>query len=159
MEKGMLLVQNRSRERTIKGVWAVVLVVGLWAATLLPFMEIAVIVVLGLWAMASKFVVGRAIGQGKFFDQLPWQLTEDTLTVGELTIPREKITRVTCHPKPGFYRKSFRCWQLNVETFEKSHLFYSQNQTADQQRIDDSIKSLQTLASALGTDWQGWIDP
>ena len=149
MKQGTVYIQDTNREQRIKYATAAVLLVGLWAATLLPRFDIAVLVILAAWAVLAKVVAVQAGKKGWYHKEAVWTLTDTQLTVDGLTIPRSAITRVTCIPKPGFQRKVFRCWMLNVETFEKSHRWYSQNQTNDPQ---PSIRSLQELARELGCD-------
>ena len=56
MKQGTVYIQDTNREQRIKYATAAVLLVGLWAATLLPRFDIAVLVILAAWAVLAKVV-------------------------------------------------------------------------------------------------------
>lgn len=155
MKQGTMYIQNRSREAAVKGAGMAVLLVGLWAATLLPRFDIAVLGVLLLWAAYSVIMDKKAQKGDWYHKQVQWTLTDETFTVEGLSIPRSTIKRTMCIPKPGIQRKSFRGWVLKVETQDKVHEWYSYYQLdKDHQK---SVESLQSAAVELGTQWQPWI--
>jgi len=156
MKQGTLYIQDRGREAKVKGAGMIVLLAGLWAATLLPRFDIAVLVVLALWAVVSVVLDKKAQKGNWYHKDAPWTLTDDTLTVDGLSISRAAIKRTMCIPKPGFQRKSFRGWVLKVETQDKTYEWFSYYQADKQQQ--KSVDSLQALAMELGTDWQPWIN-
>ena len=155
MKQGTIYIQDRNREGKVKTAVMLVLVAGLAAATLVLDSQIATLAVLAVWAVLSVVVTRKAEKENWYHSQLTWTVDDETVTIGDKTIARTDIRRTQCTPRPGFQRKMFRGWQLKVETQNQVYLWYSYYEDSDNAA---SIRSLQELASALGADWQSWIN-
>ena len=153
MKKGTILIQDRTREGKIKTVQMAALVAALAVAALVLDSQIAILAVLAIWAVACLIVTRKADRENWYHAQLPWTVDDNTVIIGDKTIPRADIQRTTCTPRPGFQRKMFRGWQLKVETQKDVYLWYSYYEDTDNTA---SVQSLQKLAEELGCEWKTW---
>lgn len=153
MKQGILYIQDRSRETKVKTAIMILLLAGLAAASLLLDSQIAILAVLGVWVVLSMAVTRMADKGNWYHREAPWTLTDEDVTIDGKTISRSAIKRTMCTPRPGFQRKMFRGWVLKVETQNNVYQWYSYYQDTDNTQ---SVESLQTLATELGTEWQTW---
>ena len=147
MKQGTLLLQRPNRYLAVKTVTILVLVAGLLLAVRAPRMDVALLVVIAVWAALYKAVHTILVKRDWYNESVPWKLTEDTLTIGDQSVPLKDITRAAVHQRPGMTAgKKGRGWELVVETERKSMYWYSQ---VDTPRDKESMEGLRELAVLL----------
>lgn len=95
-------------------------------------------------------VVAGWMGRGEE-QTLPWTLTEQTLTLGTVSIPRDKIRKVHCWPGRNALGQSTGNMVVNIETTGKNRVL----RTLSGDRAQESADALEQLVRALGygADW------
>lgn len=84
-----------------------------------------------------------------------WRVTEDTLYLNDLAIPRSTIKMVHCWPSRDALGHSGGGWVINIETTGKNHVLRSLTQGED---VERSATQLRAMVTALGYGSQ-WHDP
>lgn len=77
---------------------------------------------------------------------LPWRVEDETLTLGEVSIPLESIRKVHCWPGRNILGQSTGNVVVNIETTGKNQVLRS----LDGERARESEAALEELVRALG---------
>ena len=84
-----------------------------------------------------------------------WRVTEDTLYLNDLAIPRSSIRQVHCWPNRDALGHAGTGWTVNIETTGQNQLLRSLTEGADAAR---SAEQLRALVEALGYGGR-WQEP
>ena len=90
-------------------------------------------------------VVAGWMGRGEE-QTIPWMLTEESLTIGPRSIPRQSIRKVHCWPGRNALGQSTGNMVVNIETTGKNRVL----RTLSGARAEESAASLEQLVRALG---------
>ena len=90
-------------------------------------------------------VVAGWMGRGEE-QTIPWTLTEESLTIGPRSIPRQSIRKVHCWPGRNALGQSTGNMVVNIETTGKNRVL----RTLSGARAEESAASLEQLVRALG---------
>ena len=152
---GELLIKNHIGRQTVPAVLlacAGAIVLTLLLARFLPlensFARGAVLALLAYVLFRVLYPVCTDLfSKGKTHSGGTWRVTEDTLYLNDLAIPRSTIKMVHCWPNRDALGHEIRGWTINIETTGKNHLLRSLTQGENAER---SASQLRALITALG---------
>lgn len=157
---GELLIKNHIGRQTVPAV--LLACAGAIALTLL---------IARFWPMENSFARGAVLAllayvlfrvfypvctdlfsKGKAGSGGTWRVTEDTLYLNNLAIPRSTIKMVHCWPNRDALGNGGTGWTVNIETTGKNHVLRSLTQGADAERSAQQLRAM-VIALGYGSQW------
>lgn len=120
----------------------------LWGIENMTKIARSAVVAVGVYVVFSllSYCFERLLPDNGETGTLPWRVEDETLTLGEVSIPLESIRRVHCWPGRNILGQSTGNVVVNIETTGKNQVLRS----LDGERARESEAALEELVRALG---------
>lgn len=120
----------------------------LWGIENMTKIARSAVVAVGVYVVFSllSYCFERLLPDNGETGTLPWRVEDETLTLGEVSIPLESIRKVHCWPGRNILGQSTGNVVVNIETTGKNQVLRS----LDGERARESEAALEELVRALG---------
>ena len=120
----------------------------LWGIENMTKIARSAVVAVGVYVVFSllSYCFERLMPDNGETGTLPWRVEDETLTLGEVSIPLESIRKVHCWPGRNILGQSTGNVVVNIETTGKNQVLRS----LDGERARESEAALEELVRALG---------